>query len=135
MHFCIVLFHAKNRKQESVETGLKNGAECAIFGDEERAYIQKPDGKMNGSTKGGAKSNGTKSVGNSVGAHRMSAKERARVSHQIATDTPELKADGTVYSCFNRKYMYTFTVVETGTYMFSEKRKIPGSTIYKKKGK
>lgn len=63
----------------------------------------------------------------SGGPVRMSAAERTRVSHQIATDMPGLKADGTVYSCFNRKHYYTFTVKETGTYSFKWKIKIEGN--------
>ena len=104
--------------EETADNPLQDDGSSSIIEPRANPNRDPKTGRL-ASGKGGAKS-----VGNSVGAPSMSAKERARVSHQIATDMPELKADGTVYSCFNRKHFFTFTVWETGTYNFDRKIKI-----------
>lgn len=54
----------------------------------------------------------------------MSKKEYVRVSHEIATNFPKLKADGKQYIFDNRNYRYKFEVIEFGEYAFYSKKKI-----------
>jgi hypothetical protein len=60
-------------------------------------------------------------------APKMSSSEVTRVSHQIATDHPELKADGIVHCYESRNYFYTFSVQEFGCYTFRSKIPIAGN--------
>ncbi len=64
--------------------------------------------------------NGGKSV-------KMSYKERKRVSSQIATDFPNLKADGKEHSYITRNHFYKFKVKEFGYYQFTMKKPIVGN--------
>lgn len=70
---------------------------------------------------------------------KIGIKERERLSHQIATDFPNLKADGKMYNYENRNHFYRFTVNDFGNYSFHEKIKIVGNEDYinniRKKGK
>ena len=70
---------------------------------------------------------------------KIGKKERERLSHQIATDFPNLKADGKMYNYENRNHFYRFTVNDFGNYSFHEKIKIVGNEDYinniRKKGK
>lgn len=110
--------------QEPQGEGLQDGAEGSII--EPRANPNH-DPKTGRFAAGHGPKGGKSPNRKSGGAVRMSPAERTRVSHQIATDMPGLKADGMVYSCFNRKHYYRFTVKETGTYNFKQKIKIEGN--------
>lgn len=58
------------------------------------------------------------------GKFRMSKREYTRVSHQIATEFPNLKADGTIHRYCNRNHQYFFSVKEFGLYEFHKKSKL-----------
>ena len=60
-------------------------------------------------------------------APKMSKSEVTRVSHQIATDHPNLKADGAIHCYENRNDFYTFSVREFGSYSFHSKIPIVGN--------
>lgn len=65
------------------------------------------------------------SVSNGAGGSaRMSKQERARVSSAIATNFPNLKANGDILPFRYGNYKYKFSVVEFGTYDFHEKVKL-----------
>ncbi len=65
------------------------------------------------------------SVSNGAGGSaRISRKERAIVSSAIATNFPNLTADGEKHSFRHGNYKYKFSVVEFGTYNFHEKKKL-----------
>ena len=57
----------------------------------------------------------------------MSKREYIRVSHQIATDFPNLSADDGLISYENRNHFYIFSVVEFGTYNYHVKMAIKGN--------
>ena len=73
---------------------------------------------------GGSKSSKSLTNGGKSGTIRMSKKEYVRVSHEIATNLPKLKADGKQHVFDNRNYRYKFEVVEFGEYIFYSKKKI-----------
>ena len=58
---------------------------------------------------------------------RMSKREYIRVSHQIATDFPNLSADDGLIPYENRNHFYIFSVVEFGTYNYHVKMAIKGN--------
>lgn len=58
------------------------------------------------------------------GGGRMSFKEIGRVSSAIATNFPNLPANGDVKLFRYGNYKYKFSVVEFGTYDFHEKKKL-----------
>ena len=90
---------------------------CDIIEERKKTnYIQGKDGKMNGS----------RPLNSSVnfGKVRMSKREYTRVSHQIATEFPNLKADGTIHRYCNRNHQYFFSVKEFGLYEFHKKSKL-----------
>lgn len=67
---------------------------------------------------------------------KMSKKECTRVSHQIASDFPNLNADDGLIPYENRDYFYVFSTVEFGKYNYHVKLPIEGneqliSDIYK----
>lgn len=65
------------------------------------------------------------SVSNGAGGSaRMSKQERARVSSAIATNFPNLTADGQKRSFYFGNYKYKFSVIEFGSYDFHEKVKL-----------
>lgn len=64
------------------------------------------------------------SVPTGGGSVKMSKSERRRVSSAIATNFPELKADGKRFPFRYGNYKYKFSVVEFGTYIFHEKKKL-----------
>ena len=65
------------------------------------------------------------SVSNGAGGSaRMSKQERTRVSSAIATNFPNLKANGKKRSFCYGNYKYEFSVIEFGTYTFYNKEKI-----------
>ncbi len=55
---------------------------------------------------------------------KMSGSERRRVSSAIATNFPNLKADGVLRTFRHGNYSYKFDVVEFGTYNFYKKSKL-----------
>ena len=65
------------------------------------------------------------SVSNGAGGSaRMSKKERTRVSSAIATNFPNLTANGKKRSFCYGNYKYEFSVIEFGTYNFHNKEKL-----------
>ena len=60
---------------------------------------------------------------------RLGKKEMTRVSHEIATEYPNLKP-GDMWYISNRNHFYVYTTVETGTYNFHRKVKIEGNEKY-----
>ncbi len=65
------------------------------------------------------------SVSNGAGGSaRISRKERQRVSSAIATNFPNLAADGRRLPFRHGNYRYEFSVIEFGTYIFHEKKKL-----------
>ncbi len=76
--------------------------------------------------------NGLTSGGKGV---KMTYKERKRVSSQIATDFPNLKADGKEYNYITRNHFYQFKVKEFGLYHFTNKMEINGNEDKIKKHK
>lgn len=65
------------------------------------------------------------SVSNGAGGTaRMSKQERARVSSAIATNFPNLNPGQKRYNFCHGNYAYKFSVIEFGTYIFHEKRKL-----------
>lgn len=75
-------------------------------------------------TSGGGNSSKGLTGGGNGGKMKMSKKEYLRVSHEIATNFPTLKADGIVRTFDNRNHRYQFEVVEFGKYAFYSKKKI-----------
>lgn len=55
---------------------------------------------------------------------KMSKKEYVRVSHEIATNFPNLKADNKKRRFYNCNHCYTFTVNDFGDYTFLNKEKL-----------
>lgn len=70
---------------------------------------------------------------------KIGKKERERLSHQIATDFPNLKPDGKIHNYENRNHFYRFSVNSLGDYSYHLKIKITGNEDYiniiRKKGK
>ena len=70
---------------------------------------------------------------------KIGKKERERLSHQIATDFPNLKPDGEIHNYENRNHFYRFSVNGLGNYSYHLKIKIVGNEDYinsiRKKGK
>ena len=70
---------------------------------------------------------------------KIGIKEYERLSHQIATDFPDLKADGEIHNYENRNHFYRFSVNGLGNYSYHLKIKIVGNEDYinsiRKKGK
>lgn len=58
---------------------------------------------------------------------KIGKKERTRLSHQIATDFPDLKAGSKIYDYENRNHFYQFSVNDFGSYSFHYKIKIEGN--------
>ena len=58
---------------------------------------------------------------------KVPKKERARVSSQIFTDFPNLKADGKAYHYENRNHFYVFSVNSPGSYSFHIRLKLEGN--------
>ena len=56
-------------------------------------------------------------------ASRMSRQEYVRVSHEIATNFPNLTADGKIHTFYNKNHIYRFKVIEFGLYHFISKKK------------
>lgn len=75
---------------------------------------------------GGGASKSSKSLTSDgkSGTIRMSKKEYVRVSHEIATNFPNLKADNKKRRFYNRNHCYTFTVNDFGDYTFLNKEKL-----------
>lgn len=67
---------------------------------------------------------GSVPTGGGGGSAKMSKQERARVSSAIATNFPNLKADGKQRKFRYGNYKYKFSVVEFGLYDFHEKKKL-----------
>lgn len=80
----------------------------------------KPEAKVDKSQKSGKIKKRPKT-------QKIGKKEKERLSHQIATDFPKLKADGKIHSYENRNHFYQFTVNETGSYHFTYKLKLEGN--------
>jgi hypothetical protein len=135
-------------------------AEAIKKSGEERArgdnYTKGKDGKFTGSTSSGGGSSSNSGAGGKSGKSvdkteksgkikkrpkslRIGKKERERLSHQIATDFPNLKPDGEIHNYENRNHFYRFSVNGLGNYSYHLKIKIVGNEDYinsiRKKGK
>lgn len=91
---------------------------------EELRFNPNHDPKNGKFTSGGGNSSKGLTGGGNGGKMKMSKKEYLRVSHEIATNFPTLKADGIVRTFDNRNHRYQFEVVEFGKYAFYSKKKI-----------
>ncbi len=98
-------------------TGSSEEASESLLTDAEERAIIEERGNPNHDKKGRF----------TFGKVRMSYKEVKRVSSQIATDFPTLKADGKIHNYENRNHFYRFTVNEFGSYNFLLKIKIVGN--------
>ena len=66
---------------------------------------------------------------------KMTRSERKRVSKSILTDHPRLKADGCDHIYEHGDYIYTFSVIEPGTYNFLSRKSIEKYGKHAPKGK
>lgn len=95
--------------EETAENNLKTNGGYATIGGEQRAYIQKPNGKMNGSTKGGAKSGKTKyspSPQRGKPKIQLSPKTYAKLCGVFGTQYPDLRKDEIRQIKYNKR-VYT----------------------------
>lgn len=119
-------FYTPNTNQHAKmgENPLQTAGKDDII--QSREYVQDPEtGLMMGSTSEGGKKEGGSAL-RFVSA-KVSKKERVRLSHQIHTDFPKLKAGNTTYPYENRNHFYVFSVNSPGDYNFHVKIKIDGN--------
>lgn len=119
---------------QTMEVFTPNTGQTATLSEVRAHYKRDSRGRFAGS--GGAGGSSSKSVDKSQKSdkikkrpktQKIGKKEKARISHQIASDFPKLKADGKIYNYENRNHFYQFTVNETGSYHFTYKLKLEGN--------
>lgn len=113
--------------KETAENNLKTNGGYATIGGEQRAYIQRPNGKMNGSTKGGAKSRDTKYAPSkqvNASAVPMSEKTYARLCGVFKTRFPEATPEDGRLSFRDGKNWYTVTAAKNGGMIVHTRHKI-----------
>ncbi len=89
-----------------------------------------PDGKFtsgSGAASGVDKSSVNAIINKRPKSLKIGKREKTRLSHQIATEFPNLKADGKVHNYSNRNHFYRFSVNDFGSYNFHYKIKIVGN--------
>lgn len=89
-----------------------------------------PDGKFtsgSGTSAGVDKSSVNAIINKRPKSLKIGKREKIRLSHQIATEFPNLKADGKVHNYSNRNHFYRFSVNVFGSYNFHYKIKIVGN--------
>ncbi len=117
------------------EVDAKYRALVELTTDEEQYIIKWDEGLHPRNENGKFTSAGSNSDNTSAGkttvkvpkSQKISDKEYKRLCSQIATDFPNLKADGTVHNYENRNHFYMFSVQEFGKYTFSLKISIDGN--------
>lgn len=126
-----VLYDPKTKTVYTPNTNqtVKLGEGGVKLGEERYNHNHGADGKFTSGT-------GTTSAGNGIdktgengiinNRARLGKKEMTRLSHEIATEYPNLKP-GDMWCISNRNHFYVYTTVETGTYKFHRKIKIVGN--------
>ena len=126
-----VLYDPKTKTVYTPNTNqtVKLGEGGVKLGEERYNHNHGVDGKFTSGTGTTSSGNGIDKTGESGiinNRARLGKKEMTRLSHEIATEYPNLKP-GDMWCISNRNHFYVYTTVETGTYKFHRKIKIVGN--------
>lgn len=102
-----------------------------VFGEGHRIVDNVPDGSGSSDSSGGDSSLTDSSESGNISSRpksmRIGIKERTRISHQIASEYPDLKAGDEIYCYSNRNHFYQFSVNGFESYTFHYKISIDGN--------
>lgn len=113
--------------EEADENDLKTNVEYDTVENEQRAYIQRPNGKMNGSTKGGSKSRGTKyapSPQRNKGGIQFNPKTYAKLCGTFKTIYPDAKPEDGPKFFSDGQFRYSATAADNGGLIVHSKTRI-----------